>query len=205
MASRAGQGRVLTVEWKTELCMVDLGAFEPGFLIVAIEAVLRVVPNRVIRDMTIRADSRCRPLSHLSIFMTLNTGLVRMFSFEFQVGVLDVLCLPRTQQLPAQRLTRFVASFALLGKFGFLETVRVLVAGLTVLRKAEEAQSSGLEMSSVTFGASHLTVVFRQREIRHFMLERIAPADRLPINDIIGAPLVFGVALHTRLAVKRDM
>ena len=124
--------------------MVDLSAFEPGFLIVAIEAVLRVIPNRVIRDMAIRADSRCRSLSHLSIFVTLHTGLGWMLPFEFQAGVLDVFGLPGTQQLPTQRLARFVASFALLGKFRLLETMRVFVAALTVRRKPSIASVTRL-------------------------------------------------------------
>lgn len=83
--------------------------------------------------------------------------------------------------------------------------MRVSVTTLAILRHPEEAYASGLETLDMALGASDLPVMLRQGKIRYRMLERVASADRLPIDDAKRATLVFGVTLQTTLASKGCM
>jgi len=98
-----------------------------------------------------------------------------------------------------------VTQVALLGQFGLLETVLVLVATLAILRQPEEADAPCLEPLDVAFGASDLPVMPRQRKIRQLVFECVAAADRLPVDDAKGAALVFRVAFDAGFAAKRCM
>ena len=94
---------------------------------------------------------------------------------------------------------------ALLGQLRTFEAVRVSVATLTILRHPKEAHVSRLETPDMTSGASDLSVMLRQRKVRNRMVERVATADGLPINDTERAPLVLRVALDAVLATKGHM
>ena|ERR1700690_2441218 len=85
------------------------------------------------------------------------------------------------------------------------EAMRARVATLTILRHSKEAHASRLQTSDMTLGASDLPVMFRQGKIRYLMLERIAAAYGLPINDTECTPLVLGVTLDAVLAAKCHM
>lgn len=83
--------------------------------------------------------------------------------------------------------------------------MRVSVATLTILRHPKEAHASRLQTPDMTPGASDLSVMLRQRKVRNRMVERIAAADALPIDDAKRPALVFGVTGDATLASKGRM
>ena len=94
---------------------------------------------------------------------------------------------------------------AFLRQLRTLEAVRILVATLTILRHPKEAHVSCLETPNMTSGASDLSVMLRLRKIRNRMVERIAAAYGLPINDTERAPFVLSVAFDAAFAAKGYM
>ena len=48
-------------------------------------------------------------------------------------------------------------------------------------------------------------MVFRQREARNVVFERVATADRRPIRDVESTPFMLDMALDTRLSTKRTV
>jgi hypothetical protein len=128
----------------------------------ALLTVARCIGDWVARDMAFRTTARGAAPTHLATFMAVDAGLIQVFSFELELGVLGVLRLPMAQHLPTQGLTGLVTDLTLLTQLWPSEAVNVRMATLAVLGKPEVAYSAGAQALDVTFGACHLAMMVRE-------------------------------------------
>jgi hypothetical protein len=119
---------VFALQWKTELCVVNACSLELGILAMTRDAVLGLVTHWVRGCVAVDALPSNSPFAHLGAFVAFEAGLLLVATIELQPRVLGVLCSPRLQLQPVQRLPGLVTDIAVLIQLLSPEVVRIRVA-----------------------------------------------------------------------------